>query len=142
LPSGGGFDEASLRCLVDATVAVGSDGVAVPGLVEAAKRTDRERQRVVGLTLEVVAGRRSRALRPSPCRSCCRTTRRPTGSRSCRGPGASRGRSPGSAVTPATIVGGLGGRSLPDELRRGSGGAMTGFAVPEVSVAIRIWFRR
>jgi 4-hydroxy-tetrahydrodipicolinate synthase len=35
-----------------------------------------------------------------------------------------------------TIVGGLGGMYLLDELRRGSAGTMTGFAYPEVLVAI------
>ncbi len=40
----------------------------------------------------------------------------------------------------ATIVGGLGGVYLLDELRRGSSGTMTGFAFPEVLVAIwRAW---
>lgn len=39
-----------------------------------------------------------------------------------------------------TIVGGLGGMYLLDELRRGSSGAMTGFAFPELLVAIwRAW---
>lgn len=40
----------------------------------------------------------------------------------------------------ATIVGGLGGTYLLDELRRGTTGTMTGFAYPEVLVAIvRAW---
>lgn len=41
---------------------------------------------------------------------------------------------------PATILGGLGGVYLLDELRRGSSGTMTGFAFPEVLVAVwRAW---
>lgn len=40
----------------------------------------------------------------------------------------------------ATILGGLGGAYLLDELRRGSSGTMTGFAFPEILVAIwRAW---
>ncbi|HEX3722002.1 MAG TPA: dihydrodipicolinate synthase family protein [Nitrolancea sp.] len=40
----------------------------------------------------------------------------------------------------ATIVGGLGGMYLLDELRRGSSGTMTGFAFPEVLIAVwRAW---
>ncbi|HET9014474.1 MAG TPA: dihydrodipicolinate synthase family protein [Thermomicrobiaceae bacterium] len=42
--------------------------------------------------------------------------------------------------SPATIIGGMGGTYFLEELRRGSSGTMTGFAYPEVLVAIwRSW---
>ncbi|UJP09767.1 dihydrodipicolinate synthase family protein [Microbacterium sp. KUDC0406] len=46
-----------------------------------------------------------------------------------------------SAVTSASVFGGLGGQSLLDELAAGSAGAMTGFSVPEALVAcVDAWF--
>ncbi len=45
-----------------------------------------------------------------------------------------------SAITTASVFGGLGGQSLLDELAAGSAGAMTGFSIPEALVAcVNAW---
>ncbi|MDI3341133.1 MAG: dihydrodipicolinate synthase family protein [Sphaerobacter sp.] len=205
----GELDEDSLRRLVEATIAMGVDGITILGVAgEAQKLSDAERRRVIDLVMEVNAGRVPIIVGVS--RDGTRTTIE--AAREAEATGAAglmiappTFLQPGPALTrhfreiseavnlpivlqdfppvngvtlspaamadlansiPAittikledtptpqrvaqtlallkrdtTIVGGIGGVYLLDELRRGGSGTMTGFAFPEILIAIwRAW---
>lgn len=205
----GSLDEASLRRLVEATVAAGVDGITILGVAgEAQKLTDAERRRVIEVVIEAVQGRvpvfvgtsrdgtdatiaasrEAEALGAAGVMVAPPTFLQPGPAltehfrrigEAIRIPVVLQDYPPVNGVTlspsamaelveavPAivtikledtptpqrigqtlkltgdrvTIVGGLGGMYLLDELRAGASGTMTGFAYPEVLVAIwRAW---